>query len=444
MRIFLIPILIFVSSAVAAAPLNAGGNLNSNVPPFDSSATLNSYILFALANNPALESSFQRWQAAVQQVPQAGALPEPRLSYGYFLRQVETRAGPQVQRFGISRAFPWFGKLALARGRAGHAARAQAHRFEAIRLELIERVSAAYADYWLLGSRIEITGANMTMLSQAEEIARNRYSTGSTGFSQLIKLQLELARLEDELVSLTELAGARSASFNALLGHGPGHALPFPSVLDTAAVEPSANGLETRLRAANPSLAGIRELQAATGQELLLAEKQRWPDITLGLDYIQTDKRNLAGLDDNGRDPVIASVSIGLPLWPGKYSAAKKQAAASLAALRSSETDLANTLAARLMQALVEQSDSRRKAALYGGTLLPGAEQALRASLAALAGGDADALDVLDSQRTLLHFQLEHQRALASLVKTNARIAALTGQNAYLEPTADSNISGGP
>jgi outer membrane protein, heavy metal efflux system len=447
MSIFLSFIIIF--SAAGASPALARGNqlvdasVSFQAPALDSTSTLDDYILFALASNPALESSFYRWQAALQQAPQAGALPEPRLGYGYFLRQVETRAGPQVQRFGISQAFPWFGKLALARGKAEHTAQARARNFESDRLELIERISATYADFWLLGRRIEITGASMDLLAQAEEIARNRYSTGATGFSQLIKLQLELARLEDELASLAELAGAQAASFNAMLGRNPGSGLPFPSALDTTFTELPGHEPEALMLAANPLLEGIRELQLAATKEISLAGKQRWPDITFGLDYIQTDKRDMAGLAANGKDPVIASVSIGIPLWSGRYAAGEKQAVASLAAYRASEAELANTLGARLQQALFEQSDSRRKAALYGGTLLPGAEQALRASLTALAAGNSDVLDVLDSQRTLLSFHLEHERAMARLVKTNARIAALTGQNVQLEPTKDANSSGG-
>jgi hypothetical protein len=55
--------------------------------------------------------SFETWKAAIEQVPQARALPDPKFTYGYFIREVETRVGPQQQKFEIMQIFPWFGTI---------------------------------------------------------------------------------------------------------------------------------------------------------------------------------------------------------------------------------------------------------------------------------------------------------------------------------------------
>ena len=39
--------------------------------------------------------------------------PDPRFNFAYYIREVETRVGPQQMGFGISQVVPWFGKLAL-------------------------------------------------------------------------------------------------------------------------------------------------------------------------------------------------------------------------------------------------------------------------------------------------------------------------------------------
>ncbi|HER19754.1 MAG TPA: hypothetical protein ENO14_01765, partial [Chromatiales bacterium] len=79
------------SSVWAAEPITG-----ANVP-----ATLQDYLRHAARTNAGLEAAFEEWKAAVEQVPQAKALPDPRFTYGYFIDEVETRVGPQEHRLGL-------------------------------------------------------------------------------------------------------------------------------------------------------------------------------------------------------------------------------------------------------------------------------------------------------------------------------------------------------
>ena len=69
------------------------------------------YLVLAAENNPGLRSRFNAYMAALETVPQAGALPDPQLAFAYFIRPVETRLGPQEFRISASQMFPWFGTL---------------------------------------------------------------------------------------------------------------------------------------------------------------------------------------------------------------------------------------------------------------------------------------------------------------------------------------------
>ncbi len=72
---------------------------------------LSDYLRYASLNNAELRAKFEQWKAALEQIPQAGALSDPKFTYGYFIEEVETRIGPQQQKFGIMQVFPWFGKI---------------------------------------------------------------------------------------------------------------------------------------------------------------------------------------------------------------------------------------------------------------------------------------------------------------------------------------------
>ena len=166
--------------------------------------TLDSYLVFAAANNPGLKASYHNWKAALERIPQASSLPDPTISYGYFIENVETRVGPQNQKFSLKQSFPWFGTLGNMKEIADEAAGAAYQKFQSQRLKLFYQVKAAYYDFYLLGREIEITKDNMELLKYWESVARTRYKAGLTGSHNVIRAQVELGKLENRLTSLEE------------------------------------------------------------------------------------------------------------------------------------------------------------------------------------------------------------------------------------------------
>ncbi len=81
------------------------------VPVLGEAANLKAYIVYGLYYNPSIRASFERWRAAAARVGEVSDLPDPRFSWGYFVEPIETRTGPQNNRFTLSQTFPWFGKL---------------------------------------------------------------------------------------------------------------------------------------------------------------------------------------------------------------------------------------------------------------------------------------------------------------------------------------------
>ena len=82
-------------------------------PVLDDTATLQDYLAYAAMNNAGLEAAFNRWRTAIERVPQVESLPDPRFTYRFYIKEVETRLGPMEQGAGLSQTFPWFGKLDL-------------------------------------------------------------------------------------------------------------------------------------------------------------------------------------------------------------------------------------------------------------------------------------------------------------------------------------------
>ena len=105
------------------------GDTAARGPSITESSSLADCLKVALSESPAAEAAFWRWRAALERVPQVTALPDPRVSWGYFVNPVETRVGAQRQRAGLSQTLPWFGKLELRGNVAAQAADAEFERF---------------------------------------------------------------------------------------------------------------------------------------------------------------------------------------------------------------------------------------------------------------------------------------------------------------------------
>ena len=99
--------------ALLLAGLLAGPVWSQEEAALDPRAELAEYVRYAEQHNPKLKQALTRYQAALAKVPAASAWVDPRLTYGYFARPVETRTGPQEMRFSAAQTFPWKGKLDL-------------------------------------------------------------------------------------------------------------------------------------------------------------------------------------------------------------------------------------------------------------------------------------------------------------------------------------------
>lgn len=401
----------------------------ASIPELADNPTLEEYILYAILNNPGLHASFDRWKAALEGVSPARTLPDPRFTYAKYIEEVETRVGSQQQKFGLAQTFPWFGKLDLQGKMALQDANVEQQRYEALKLKLIYEVKKIYAEYWYLARSIDITRDNVSLISHFKGVARAKYISGAGLQSAVIKIQVELGKLEDRLRSQEDMIRPVAAKLNFLLNRPSNMPLPLPETLPADAQKLSNEALKTLVQDHNPDLKAVDFMAAKEDLAVQLAGKNYYPDLTLGLDVIDTKAYSNMNPEDNGQDPVIAMVSINVPIWYQKYKAMENAAAARRRALLNRKQEKQNALFSDLEMSFYKLRDAVRKMDLYKNTLLPMAEQNIKVNQSAFSADKVGFLDLIDSQRIFLGFQLEHERARADRAQRLAEIDMLTGQN---------------
>ena len=415
------------AAEVGLAP--AHGSAETNPPELTETSALADYLAYAALNNPSLEAAFVRWKAALEREPQERALPDPRFTYRYYIREVETRVGAQRHSFGIAQTLPWLGKLELRGDAAAEGANAERQRYEAEKRGLFYQVRDAYCEYYYLGKALHIVRQNIRLLQQIERVARTRYKVGAASHPDVIRLQVELGKLDDRSRTLADLRGPMVARLNAALNRPAEAALPWPTAIPDQQVSVTDAELLVWLAESNPELKALDHEIAQSRRRIDLAAKDYFPDVMVGVDYIDT--AGAVGAmrpSDSGKDPVIAMVSINLPLWWDKIAAGVREARFRHLAAVHRKQQKANALGASLKLAAYRFRDAERKINLYRDTLLPKANQSLKATEAAFRAGKATYTDLIDSQRILLAFELAFQRALADKAQRLAELEMLSGK----------------
>ena len=156
-------------------------------------------------------------------------------------------------------------------------------------------------------------------------------------------------------------------------------------------------------------------------------KKKCYPQLGIGVSYIDTAHARASGVDDSGKDPVIGMVSLTLPIWTDNYNAAQRQARAQLRQRTLEKTQMENTLASNAQQLLYEFEDSSRKIRLYRDVIIPKSKEMLLASETAYQSGSIDFLSLIDAQRVLLKYELYYERSLAENAQKLAKIEMLAG-----------------
>ena len=408
----------------AARPVDAAAEPRTAVLQVGS--TLNEFVAVGLERHPSLQASREDALAARERTHQVGAFPDPRLSFRHFIDEVETRVGPQRQVYGLSWTLPWAGKRGLRRDVAALEADAADHRSQTAAAMVTGEIRRTYFEALYLGRAIEVIQRTTELANELEGVARARYSAGDGAHPDIIRAQLELETLADQLQSLEDRKLAVKARLIAALGLPADHPLPWPESVPVFEELPSDEDFLRRIRSQNPGLRELEKQIERDGQKVELARKDPFPDVTVGLDYIDVGSARVGDPSDSGQDALAVSLSLGIPLSRGRYSASLREARARYRATRLRRQQAELGLESLAREVLYQAKDAHRRMELYGETLIPKARESLSATKTAFRGGKSSFLELVEAERLLLEFELARERAFADYGKEWATIQELT------------------
>ncbi len=399
--------------------------LSSQDLPSDSSIAeqgpLVEHLKSAAEENPSLVAAFREYHRALQKVPQVDALPDPELSFGYFVSPVETRVGPQIANFSLKQMFPWRGTLDRRGEAAASKAKAEYEAFVAEKARLFEKVRRSWYELYLQQADIRSVRNSLETLQSMEAISETRYMTGRRSRVDHLRIRIQRRQMEERLERLEDGMEPIRARFRELVGEdaGTGPELPDTLLRQELSIE-KEEALKDSILARDPRREELRHLVEASQAEKEAARKEGMPSIGLGVNYTIVGERSGQDIPDNGKDVLMPMLSMRLPIYREKYRAKEREAEYQKQRFERSEEDRENRLKTMIEESFYELEDAERRIELYRAQV-DDAEQARSILLDAFRTGDSDVDELLKMERTLYVYRFELERARVDRNKAVAR-----------------------
>ncbi len=388
------------------------------------------YLSVAAENNPGLKALFNEYMAALEQIPQVKTLPDPRLAFGFFIRPVETKAGPQQAKISFDQLFPWFGSLKANADVASQQAKAKYELFEETRSRLFWEVKNAYYDLYFTQKAIDITLENINILNSLSRLSLSNVGAGSSSSVDQLRIDMDVADMENQLALLKNRAAYEQVLFNNLLNVDNETPVIFPvNFSDTALLQDRETVMDSILRN-NHQLRKLDFDRAVFQSKEVIARKQGAPSVNIGFDYIFIGESDNPGIEPglSGRNAVVfPRIGLTIPLYRKKYKAMVRQTVYRRQAVSNRKTEKINVLETLLEKVFKDYDDARRRLKLYQRQTVS-ARQAMQILQADYANNNTGFEEVLRMEKRILKYDLELEKAKTDINAARAFIEYLTGR----------------
>lgn len=370
--------------------------------------------------NPRIGAAGALARAAEARIAPARRPPDPQVQFGLMNRSLPGfgLADPlgmnQVQ---LMQMVPFPGKLRLAGQVASDKAEAERARAADVSWDVRARAAMAFYQLYQMDHSLQVAEETLRILRDLATTARTMYGVGEGRQADVLRAQVEIARMTEDITRMRTERVSAAARLNALLILDPSAQVGSPVQPQFPDTLPPLDGLIAEAERNRPMVNAAEAQVRAADAGVRLARREIWPDLQVGVQYGQRPM--------NGETDRMVSLILGvnLPIFAASRQFAMRREAAAMQQM--AEADLAamrTDTRGRVAELYASAERARRLSELYQGTILPQAHSTVAAALASYRVGDVDFLTLLDDQMTVNRYrqdlyalQAQRGQALAEL-----------------------------
>jgi outer membrane protein TolC len=292
-------------------------------------------------------------------------------------------------------------------------------RAEANRSSLDVRVEAANA-YVMLQERRRTAALVSEQIAFARDVvgaANARYGSGTAPQSDVLRAEVEVARLEATARALVGDIRAAEAMLNTSLAIDADATVPPLTVLQLPKAVPSWSEIKAALTSRPELAAGRAEIARADAEVLVMRDMVRpMATIRTGPSYTMTDGRGW-----------MAMVGVSLPVWRGKLRAGVAEAQAMRSMAEADLRAMTRMIEGEAAVAVSQLQAARDRQTALDTDVLPRARMAIEPAVASYASGQLPLVSVIEAVQALWVVQSDLITAETQLGLAWARLGRALG-----------------
>jgi len=373
-------------------------------------------------NNPEIRGARFRFEAAMKRPSQVGTLPEPKLTLANVgVGQPFSRL--HVSEFayrgiGFAQEIPFPGKLGLAAEEAEREADSERQNYRSIVLEKTSQLKTAYYDWYFVTKSIEITTKNRDLLDRLEQIARARYAVGKGIQPDVLKAQVEVSGLAQQLELLEQKKLITEARIRSLLNSEV--PLGRPSDIRQTAMPLQLDSILQIVENRSPRLQSEQAMVQSRAVAIDRARREYRPDFNVAFQWQHT----ASGFPDY----YMATAEVKLPVYFGrKQRLGVEEAQARFQEARENYQAARQDLVFAAKDKYFTAMTSEKLLALFQSGIIPQSSTALESALSGYEVGNVDFLTLLNNAITLLNYEMQYYQELTKHEQALAALEPLVG-----------------
>jgi cobalt-zinc-cadmium efflux system outer membrane protein len=379
-----------------------------------------------LQHNPEIRAAGYQRELMHARAGQAAALDDPELMYMREEMPGFRWNAAMMQKIGLEQRIRFPSKL-FSQGTLAGIQTEHAHHDHLEKVnEVIARTKTAYYELWFIQQSIDLNMKSAALLQQMIGIAQTRYTVGEAAQQDVLKGYVELARIENRLVTFRQQEMSMKAMLMAILYRSPQDTLGTAVLADNVVHTPSLDTLEALALRFRPMLLhdslAVEEMHTMRS----LAKQEYLPDLKLGVEYVASPQTAFNGWS------VKAGITLPFAPWTlGKASSRVEEASVSISKAQAVYAGSRAMVISNIRDLHFKTRSAARQLETYRTLILPQAQLSLEATLTAYQTGKSDFLMLIDAYRTLVDLQMESLMTRMQFEQSVAELERAVGYNEH-------------
>lgn len=356
----------------------------------------------ALRSNPDIQASLHQVEAVHAAVPRAGALEDPELTYMREQMPGFRWDRSEMQRIELMQMIRFPSKSAALTSIAEIQAEHSHHDHYEKELEVIAKLKSAYAELWFVQHSMALNTENARLLQQLASIAQTKFGVGGAPLQEVLKGNVELARLGNQTTVLRQQEQSVKAMLRAILNRPEDDTLGVAVLPDTVSFTATLDTLLQLAMQSRPMLLHDSLAVEESRTMLSLSKKEYLPDLKVGIQYVTVPVGDFRGWS------VIAGMTLPFAPWTlGKSNARVEEATAVISRSQATLNAARNMVFSNVRDLYYKALSAKDQLNSYRMFILPQAEMSTKASVTAYRNAKTDFLMLIDSYRTSVELAME-------------------------------------